>query len=104
MLVLELGIAASATFFFVHMRRRELAVARSLGTPREAVVLTLLAEMLVWCVLATAAALCGALAAPLCTLSPSMVAAVDLAALAGTAAGGIKATSKAGILSLKEET
>lgn len=103
-LALELGVAASASFFFVHMRKRELAVARSLGTPRGAVVLTLLIETLIWCALASAIAVCVTLAVPLCTLSPAMIAAVDLAALAGTAAGGIKTTGRAGILSLKEET
>lgn len=103
-LALELGIAASASFFFVHMRKRELAVARSLGTPRGKVLLTLLWEMAAWCVLASAAAVCASLAVPLCTLSPETVAAVDLAALFGTAAGGLDVTGKPGLLSLKEET
>lgn len=104
LLVLELSIAASAAFFYVHMRKRELAVARSLGTPGVKVVLTLLAEMLIWCALSSAIAVGASLAVPLCTLSPAAIAAVDLAALAGTAAGGVKATGRAGILSLKEET
>lgn len=103
-LVLELGIAASASFFFVHMRKRELAVARSLGTPRLKVILTLIFEMLVWCAIASAVAVGVSLAVPLCTLNPATVAAVDFAALAGTLAGGAYVTGKTGILSLKEES
>lgn len=103
-LALELSIAASAAFFYVHMRKRELAVARSLGTPRGTVILTLFFEMLIWCALASAIAIVGGVAVSACTPVPARVALIDLAALAGTVAGGIKAAGRSGILALKEET
>lgn len=104
LLILEMSVAASAAFFSVHMRKRELSVARSLGTPQTAVVLTLLEETLIFSVIASAVAVGASLAVPLCVLSPFYMAAIDLAALAGTAAGGLKVTGRSGILSLKEET
>ena len=102
-IALELAISAVSAYFYIHTRKRELAIARSLGTPRKAVLLTLILEMLIWCVLASLVAIVASLATPLCTLKPTAIAAVVVAALIGTLVSGYQVTGRTGILSLKEE-
>lgn len=102
-LLLEMVISAAASYFYIHTRKRELAVARSLGTRRSAIISTLALEMLIWAALAFAAASLASAVTPLCVFSPAYIAAAGLASVAGAVISGVQVTGRAGILGLKEE-
>ena len=101
-LVLELAAAFASCFFYVQTRKRELAMARSLGTRRWEVQVMLLLEIFLWCV-------CGsALGSSIFFLMEKGkvfwwgIAGVDLAAVAGVLSSGIVVTGPKGIRSIKE--
>lgn len=101
--VLVLAISAVASYFYIHVRKRELAVARSLGTKRTAVILTVTLEMLINCAAASAIAVAASLATPMCKVKPEIIAAISAAAIIGAILSCFMLTSRSGILSLKEE-
>lgn len=102
-IALELAISAVAAYFYIHIRRRELAVARSLGTPRKGVMTALVTEVVIWCIIASIIAIAASVVTPLCAIKPTTIIAIDIAALTGTTVSGYQVTGRTGILSLKEE-
>ena len=102
-IALELAIAAVAAYFYIHTRKRELAVARSLGTPRKSVLISLVIEMAIWCIAASVIAIVASIATPMCAFMPIVIITIAAAGLAGTVLAGWQVTGRTGILSLKEE-
>ena len=102
-IALELAISAVSAYFYIHIRKRELAIARSLGTPRKTVLGTIMLEMLVCCVIASVIAVAVSYVIPLSNVSPAVIVAIGASALIGTAFSGYQSTGRTGLLSLKEE-
>lgn len=57
----------AAAYFYIHIRKRELAAARSLGIPATAVMMTIAIEMLIVSAVSFAASIIAASVTPLCS-------------------------------------
>lgn len=101
-LVLELAAAFAACFFYVQTRKKELAMARSLGTRRWEVLVMLLLELLLWCILGSALGLGIFSLTASGSVSRWGIAGIDLAAVAGALSAGVAVTGRKGMRSIKE--
>lgn len=103
--IIALGymIAAAAAYFYIHIRKRELAAARSLGTPATAVIMTIAIEMLIISAVSFAASMITAAVTPLCEIKVLPVTVIYLFAIAGAVFSAYALTCKHGLQILKEE-
>nr|WP_296440636.1 hypothetical protein [uncultured Acetatifactor sp.] len=101
--LIEMAAAAVAAYFFIYVRKRELAVARSLGTPKKSVLVAIAAELLIWFAAALAVSAAASAVVPLSGIQAGPILLIDLSALTGAEAAGYRACGKIGLVSLKEE-
>lgn len=100
---LELAISFFSCFYYIQTRKREMAVARSLGTRRGEVLLMLFIEAAIWGLLGATLALAVYLPSAAGFVPYAVVTGIVLAALAGTLFSGLSATGRKGMRSIKEE-
>lgn len=101
--LMEMAATAVAAYFFIYTRKRELAVARSLGTPRKNILATIALELLIWCAAALAITAVASAVVPLSGIKAAPILLVDLSALAGAETAGYRMSGRMGLLGLKEE-
>jgi hypothetical protein len=100
---LVLTIGFFSCFYYVQTRKREMAVARSLGTRRGEVLLMLFIEAAIWGLLGAVLALAVYLPTATGFVPYAVVTGIVLAALAGTVFSGLSTTGRKGMRSIKEE-
>ena len=101
--VLALAIAFFAGFLFVHVQKKPLAIARSLGTPKNRVILMILLENMVWILVGICAYLGLLLVMPMVHNELLYVVVVNCAFMIGSWIAGHMACGKKAQYSLKED-
>lgn len=101
--VLALAIAFFAGFLFVHVQKKPLAIARSLGTPKNRVILMILLENTVWVLVGICAYLGLLLVMPMVHNELPYVVVVNCAFMIGSWIAGHMACGKKAQYSLKED-
>lgn len=99
--VLELLISGAVCFFAINTRKKELAIARSLGTPKRIILETVFMEMAIWSVFGIAAALALCKAFEIQALP--ILLAVFLASILGALLAAMLAIGRSVIKNIKEE-
>ena len=99
---LECLVSAAAAYFYIALRRRDVAIMRSLGTKSAFVIVITAAEMFVICAAAFALSLAAAAAIPICEIKISSILLVELSALLGGVVSAGVLTRRGGIEILKE--
>lgn len=101
--VLALAIAFFAGFLFVHVQKKPLAIARSLGTPKNRVILMILLENMVWILVGICAYFGLLLVIPMVHNELLYVVVVNCAFMIGSWIAGHMACGKKAQYSLKED-
>lgn len=99
---IEVMIGAAAGFFYIHIRKREFAIARSLGTKRRETVMMAFGEVCVMFLLGLVLGSAVLLFAQEVAIHYAMAAAIFLATSAGAIVACLMATGKNGIRILRE--
>ena len=99
----EIIIAAAACWFYKHLSRREIAVARSLGMPVADILWETAAEMLILSGLSVLAAVGLAAALPVCVIDPVALAVIPASGMAGALVSAFTSAKKNGTMILKED-
>lgn len=99
----EIIIAAAACWFYKHLSRREIAVARSLGTPVKAVLSETSAEMLILSLISVLIAATLAALLPICVIDSAVLIIIPLSGIAGAIVSAFTSAKKNGTLILKED-
>lgn len=99
----EIIIAAAACWFYKHLSRREIAVARSLGTPVKAILSETSAEMLILSLISVIIAATIAALLPICVIDPAVLVIIPSSGVAGAIVSAFTSAKKNGTLILKED-
>lgn len=102
-LVLAVSIAFFAGFLFVHVQKKPLAIARSLGTSKNRVIFMVLLENMVWVLLGVCVYLVLLIAIPMVHSDLPYVVVVNCAFMIGSLTAGHMACGKKAQYSLKED-
>ena len=99
----EIIIAAAACWFYKHLSRREIAVARSLGTPASAILSETAVEMLILSLMSVLIATVLAALLPICVIDPAVLAIIPASGIAGAFVSAFTSAKNNGTLILKED-
>lgn len=101
--VIEVVISLAAGFFYIHARRRELAIARSLGTRRSETLGIVLLETTLLCAAGTALGIAGTVLLHSVAIQPGIIGTVLAAAEISAASACLTATGRSGTRILRED-